>query len=277
MTYTLYQGDCLEVLSTLAAGSVDAVICDPPYGTTACAWDSVIPLTPMWEQLKRVIKPRGAVVLFAAQPFTSALVVSNLDWFKYEIIWRKSLPTDFLNAKNRPLRAHENILIFSQGTTANCSPNQMVYIPQMQPGAPYVKQDRQDKRVGAWEKGNRTPLELRRNVNNGERFPNSVVEFSNNNHGSQHSTQKPLDLMRYLVRTYTNPGDTVLDFTMGSGSTGVAAIMEGRNFIGIELDARYYRIAERRIANAQPPLFVADAPAVPEPEQSFMFSQEAHP
>jgi len=257
MTHTLYHGDCLDILPTLPAQSVDCICADPPYGTTACKWDSVIPLEAMWRELKRVVKPRGAVVLFAAQPFASVLIGSNLDWFKYEIIWRKTLPTDFLNAKNKPLRAHENVLVFSQGTTANCSPNQMVYVPQMQAGTPYVKQDKQDKRVGAWEKGNRTPLELRRNVNEGVRFPTSVVEFSNNNHGSLHPTQKPVELLRYLVRTYTNPGETVLDFTMGSGTTGVACAMEGRHFIGVELDAGYFDIARKRIESVQPALMEA--------------------
>lgn len=263
MTYTLYQGDCLEVLPTLAAQSVDAVICDPPYGTTACAWDSVIPLAPMWEQLKRVIKPRGAIVLFAAQPFTSALVMSNAAWFRHTWVWRKPMGTNYLNANRDPMKNHEDVIVFANGYTT--------YNPQKRKSVAYratsgsVGDFIRDKTVGGWV-----------TENSGERFPLSVIDFDQAQN-SLHPTQKPLDLMRYLVRTYTNPGDTVLDFTMGSGSTGVAAIMEGRNFIGIELDARYYRIAERRIANAQPPLFVADAPVTPEPEQSFMFAEEAHP
>lgn len=262
MTYRLYQGDCLDVLPTLDAGSVDAVICDLPYGTTACAWDTVIPFAPMWEQLKRIVKPSGAVVLFGSQPFTSALVMSNAGWFRYSLVWRKTLATNFMCLRGQPAKKHEDIAVFYR--------QQPTFNPQMQKGMPYTdNRARADKKIGIHD----TLTSLRKPIDNtGTRYPDTVVEFSNGNNETEHPTQKPLDLLRYLVRTYTNAGDTVLDFTMGSGTTGVACRMEGRNFIGIELDPHYYAIAERRIANAQPPLFVADAPAVILVEQATMFA-----
>jgi len=255
MTYTLHLGDCLDVLPTLAAGSVDAVICDPPYGTTACAWDSVIPLAPMWEQLKRVVKPRAAIVLFAAQPFTSALWASNPKWFKYAWVWDKQGTANFALAKYQPLRATEDVLVFGKGAT--------VYNPQMRRGDLRGKGGGGECEIN----GIRPTYAV-----NDEYYPTNVIRISNANFADRglHPTQKPVELMRYLVRTYTNAGDTVLDFTMGSGTTGVACRMEGRNFIGVELDPHYYAIAERRIANAQPPLFVADAPTMPTTEQASL-------
>ena len=254
MTYTLHHGDCLKVLPTLPAQSVDAIIADPPYGTTTCKWDSVIPLAPMWAELKRVIKPRGAIVLFAAQPFTSALVMSNAEWFKYEWIWRKNRPTGFVHAKNKPMRVHENVLVFSDGTTVHegQSQSRMFYFPQMENGKPYTK------RVTQTNTGmmNHAPSKANHAfvgticVNDGTRYPTTVVDFSLHNVGLSHPTQKPVDLLRYLIRTYTNEGDTVLDFTMGSGTTGVAAMKERRKFVGIELDAGYFDIAKRRIGEA---------------------------
>lgn len=247
--YTLHLGDCLDILPTLPAQSVDAVIADPPYGTTACKWDSVIPLAPMWAELKRVIKPRGAIVLFAAQPFTSALVMSNAEWFKYAWVWEKSLYGDVMNAKNKPMRKHEDVCIFSDGTTANGSERRMTYNPQ---GL---------KRLGRFMR-NRYRLDGQatfkpRRPSHGvgwyqefTGYPDSILRFDNPQHNSPHPTAKPVDLLAYLIRTYTNEGETVLDFTMGSGSTGVAAIREGRRFIGIELDAGYFDIAKRRIGEA---------------------------
>ena len=254
MTHTLYHGDCLDILPTLPAQSVDAIIADPPYGTTACKWDSVIPLEAMWRELKRVIKPRGAVVLFAAQPFTSALVMSNAGWFKYEWIWHKSRPSDHISAKLKPMREHENILVFSSGTTANKSPNLMAYYPQ---GLVYRPQiERRPGRKVSRINGDRPCLqtEYQRDYEN---YPRTILRYANPNNGALHPTQKPVELLRYLVRTYTNPGETVLDFTMGSGTCGVACAMEGRHFIGVELDAGYYDIAQRRIEQVQPALMEA--------------------
>lgn len=245
--YRLHHGDCLDILPTLAAGSVDAIIADPPYGTTACKWDSVIPLEPMWAELKRVIKPKGAIVLFAAQPFTSALVMSNAEWFKYEWIWRKSRATDYLSAKNKPMRAHENIVVFSPGTIANKSERLMNYYPQGLVSNPRI--ERRPGRKISRINGDR-PCMVPEYKTEFENYPKSVIEFGNPNHGALHPTQKPVDLLRYLIRTYTNEGETVLDFTMGSGTTGVACMMEGRKFIGMELDAGYFDIAKRRIGEA---------------------------
>lgn len=241
MTYTLHHGDCLDILPTLPAQSVDAIIADPPYGTTACKWDSVIPLEPMWAELKRVIKPRGAIVLFAAQPFTSALVMSNAGWFKYAWTWAKERGVGFQIAKYRPMMQTEDVLIFANGSPS--------YIPQV------VPLDKPKREKWASSKSGSSPIA---HLNKGERlatfrYPVNLLHFPRDAEKT-HPTQKPVDLLAYLIRTYTNEGDTVLDFTMGSGTTGVAAMMERRNFIGIELDAGYFDIAKRRIGEA-----VADA------------------
>lgn len=242
--HTLYHGDCLDILPTLPAQSVDAIITDPPYGTTACKWDSVIPLDAMWRELKRVIKPRGAVVLFAAQPFTSALVMSNPQWFKYELIHKKRQTGAPGVAKIRPLPVHETVLIFGDG--------KLTYNPEMGEGEPYKVTSRSNgNRHGFGFKGKEYT-----NDNPGVRYPTSVIECSQIRFAI-HPTQKPVDLLRYLVRTYTNAGETVLDFTMGSGTTGVACAMDGRHFIGVELDAGYFDIARRRIEQVQPALMEA--------------------
>jgi site-specific DNA-methyltransferase (adenine-specific) len=251
----LIHGDCLEAMRALPAGSVDAVIADPPYGTTACKWDAVIPFAPMWEQLRRVAKPNAAIVLFASQPFTSALVMSNPREFRYEWVWDKILGGNPLNAPYQPHKVHETVCVFSQSASTYSPRGTMRYFPQMTEGEPYHKgrPERIAKEIF------RTPVVRRVSINEtGDRYPRSIIPFSNAGRvGKVHPTQKPVDLMAYLVRTYTNPGETVLDFCMGSGTTGVAALQEGRDFIGIEREAAYFQIAERRIAAAQPPLFAA--------------------
>ena len=254
MTHTLYHGDCLDILPTLPAQSVDAIIADPPYGTTACKWDSVIPLDAMWRELKRVVKPRGAVVLFAAQPFTTTLIASDLERFKYTLVWRKTVAANFFNAKNKPLCLHEDICIFSDGTTANRSERRMTYNPQG-----LVKADIVWKRPRKYptEHNFTRPSHALERIIEFSGYPGSVLEYANGNNGNLHPTQKPVELLRYLVRTYTNAGETVLDFTMGSGTCGVACVMEGRNFIGVELDAGYFDIAKRRIEQVQPALMEA--------------------
>lgn len=252
---TLHLGDCLDILPTLPAQSVEAIITDLPYGTTACKWDEIIPFAPMWAAVKRILKPRGVFVTTASQPFTSALIMSNLEMFKYSLIWKKSKPSNFLNAKNKPMPIHEEVNVFSLGTTANLSENKMTYNPQMQTGTPYRKKHINDPRVGAWDAGNRKPY-LGENINNGTRYPTSVIEYSNGNNFSVHPTQKPVALYEYLIRTYTNEGDTVLDFCAGSGTTGIAAMNTGRNAILIEKDAKYFEIIQRRIAEAQPCLTI---------------------
>lgn len=249
MNYQLHHGDCLEIMPTLPPQSVDAIVCDPPYGTTACAWDSVIPFAPMWECIRHVIKPRAAVVLFGSQPFTSALVMSNPKWFKYCWVWEKSLVGDVMNAKNKPMKKHEDIAIFSDGTTANCSDRLMNYYPQGIVKIDPVKNNYYRLDGQATFKPKR-PSHGKTWVQEYTNYPTSVLKFANGNQDSPHPTAKPVALMSYLVQTYTQPGETVLDFTMGSGSTGVACAETGRNFIGIELDEAYFKIASDRIESA---------------------------
>ena len=244
----LIQGDCLEVMADIPDSSVDLILCDLPYGTTACKWDSVIPFEPLWEQYRRVIRGRGAIVLTAAQPFTSALVVSNLEWFKYCWVWEKSKPGGFMNAKNAPLKITEDVCVFSPGTTANRSEKRMSYFPQGLVRAGTQKSDgtrKSDSTVGGRpsRSGNAYIQEF-------TGYPNNILRFASEGR-IFHPTQKPVALMEYLIRTYTNEGDTVLDNCMGSGTTGVACVNTGRNFIGIELDPDYFAIAEKRIQEAQ--------------------------
>jgi site-specific DNA-methyltransferase (adenine-specific) len=242
--YQLHLGDCLEVMRGMADKSVDAVITDPPYGTTACKWDSVIPFEPMWEQLKRLIKPSGAIALFGSQPFTSALVMSNPEMFKYEWIWEKEQSHTALNAKCQPLKVHENISVFSSAPSTFSPHGTMCYNPQMAKGTPYKSTV---KKQGAHSF--HSNIDVSKSETRGlSRYPKSV-QRSNRQRGL-HPTQKPVKLLSYLIRTYTLEGETVLDFTMGSGTTGVACMETGRKFIGIELDPEYFEIAEKRIYEA---------------------------
>ena len=257
--YRLIQGDCLDILPTLEAQSVDAVICDPPYGTTACAWDSVIPFEPMWAGIKHVLKPRGAAVLFGSQPFTSALVMSNPKWFRYQWYYKKPKAANFIVANYRPLSVMEDVLVFSESsaTFTKDKTKNMTYNPQKDTSrgayvrkfnstdAKFTKSSYSTKRGGFHDIGYFGDGEPR--VYDG-RYPTNFLEFGEES--SEHPTQKPVALMEYLIRTYTNEGDTVLDFAMGSGTTGCAAVKNGRNFIGIEMDAGYFAIAEERIKNA---------------------------
>ena len=235
----LMQGDCLVRMAEIPDGSVDMVLTDPPYGTTACKWDSVIPLETMWDQLKRVTKKNGAIVMTASQPFTSALIMSNVKDYHQILMWRKNKPTGFLNAKSRHLTSHEDIVIFCSGKPA--------YTPQMWHSKP-ANRARKTKTTPVY--GAQVPSEYQGGQT--ERYPTTVLEFSViNNDGSgecrYHPTQKPVALMEYLMKTYTNEGETVLDFTMGSGTTGVAAKNLNRRFIGIEMDETYFQIAKDRI------------------------------
>ena len=233
----LMLGDCLERMKEIPDGSVDMILADPPYGTTACKWDSVIPLEPMWEQLKRIIKPNGAIVMTASQPFTAALVMSNPKMFRYDMVWEKTMATGALNANKMPLRAHESIIVFYSSLPT--------YNPQKKDGKPYRKILKAEM-VGKCYVGTGLADEFEQ-VNLGERHPRSVFKMSNPNHKSLHPTQKPVALMEYLIKTYTNEGETVLDFCMGSGTSGIAAKNTGRKFIGIEKDAGYFEIAKQRL------------------------------
>lgn len=237
---TLYNGDCLEVMKLIPDRSIDAIITDPPYGTTACKWDSVIDFKLMWEQINRIIKLNGAIVLFATQPFTSALVMSNPKYFKYEWIWKKSHSTGHLNSKKQPMRQHENICVFYK--------SQCTYNPQM------IEKTYIDKRTKSGDNNDVDVYgdfkKVTRQIPTTKGYPKTIQYFATpykGGEGGKHPTQKPVDLIEYLIKTYTNKGETVLDFTMGSGTTGVAAKNLDRKFIGIEKDKNYYKIAKDRI------------------------------
>lgn len=235
----LMLGDCLERMKEIPDGSVDLILADPPYGTTACKWDSVIDLDKMWEQLKRLVKPDGAIILFAQTPFDKVLGASNIEMLKYEWIWEKTAATGHLNAKKAPMKAHENTLVFYD--------KQPTYNPQKLYNQPPTNS--YTKRNGDGECYGKT-VEVSGGGNT-ERYPRSVQVFKSDKQKiSLHPTQKPVALMEYLVKTYSNEGETVLDFTMGSGTTGVACVNTNRNFIGIEMDEGYFNIAKDRINNA---------------------------
>jgi len=236
---TLIRGDALRALATLPDDSVDLVLADPPYGTTNCAWDAVIPLDRMWRELERVTRPGASIVMTASQPFTTALIASNLHAFKYCWVWEKRKATGHLNCHKAPMRAHEDVVVFALPGPRTYNPQGLVPHPSPRMQAP---------RLGSiYNSATRRTLWDRTN------YPRSMLRFDNDRGGSNqglHPTQKPVALMEYLVRTYTHEGETVLDFTMGSGTTGVACERAGRRFIGIELDPTYYRLACARLRAA---------------------------
>lgn len=231
--------EALELLNLLPDQSIDAIITDLPYGTTACAWDEIIPFAPMWAGVRRVLKPRGAFVTTASQPFTSALVMSNPAWFKYAWVWEKSNGTNYANSPFQPLKTHEDVVVFSS-SAASYSPNgNMSYCPQMEKGKPYkAKRGAASHTFHAYSQGQVTE-------NNGQRHPRSVLRFDEKR--GLHPTQKPVALYRYLVRTYTRPGDLVLDFCSGSGTTGEAARAEERRYILGEKQAHYVNVSRDRL------------------------------
>ena len=232
---TLWQGDCLSIMQEIPTASVDMVLCDLPYGTSRCKWDITIPFEPLWREYNRIVKPNGAIVLFAAEPFASRLRLSNIKAYKYDWIWDKVKGTGFLNAKRQPMRNHENICVFYR--------KQCTYNPQKTTGH-IRKSARKGEHLQTDVYG-----ELTGSVyDSTERYPRSIQVFSTDTQKSAlHPTQKPVKLLEYLVKTYTNPGETVMDNCMGSGSTGVACANTGRNFIGIELDPKYFDVAYDRI------------------------------
>ncbi|ELW90961.1 DNA methylase family protein [Acinetobacter sp. WC-743] len=248
--FNLMHGDCLERMKEIESGTVDMILCDLPYGTTCCSWDAVIPFEPLWVEYERVIKPNGAVVLFGAEPFSSHLRLSNLQNFKYDIVWDKVKGVGFLNAKKQPMRNHEIVSVFYK--------KQCTYNPQKTTGHKLKKSSR----------GKHLQTDVYGQMNNDytyestERYPRSIQVFSTDTQNSSfHPTQKPVALCEFLIRTYTNEGETVLDNTMGSSTTGVACVNTGRHFIGIEKEQKYFEIAKERIASAgiekarQPDLF----------------------
>lgn len=229
----LLKGDCLELMKEIPDKSIDLILCDLPYGTTACKWDSVIPFDELWKQYNRIIKDDRAILLFGSEPFSTKLRMSNLKRFKYDWIWEKEQGANFMLCKYQPYKVHEIISVFSKKAH--------LYLPQMTVGKPYIS-------------GKGTSGEITKNVmkiqtkNNGTRYPRSIQRFSTDKaRGSYHPTQKPVELLEYLIKTYTNEGDLVLDNCMGSGSTGIACLNTGRRFIGMELEDEYFEIAQKRI------------------------------
>ena len=245
MVIDIKRGDCLELMKDIPDGSVDMILADLPYGTTALSWDEVIPFEPLWAEYERVIKDNGAIVLTASQPFTTKLINSKIELFKYNWVWKKARPTGFSHSKNMPLKDYEDVVVFSKGSIghAHLIKNRMEYNPQ---GVYEVS-----RKIKRSTKGFSGTMERKSQSNEYtgklSGFPKMVIEFSNVIQGTVHPTQKPLDLMEYLIKTYTNEGDLVLDNCMGSGTTGVACQNTNRNFIGFELDETYFNIAKERL------------------------------
>lgn len=267
MTSYLIQGDCLEVMNTLInkGVKVDAVITDPPYGMTSCPWDSVIPFDKMWDCLNKLVKKGGAIVLFGSEPFSSLLRCSNIKNFRYDWIWEKQKAANFVNAKKNPLKYHEIISVFSNGShkynpqrykvlefseIENMSRSELREVFETRDFDRYGRVDRRKTINNPTSKKELlgTNPNFIRTVDDGYRYPKSVLKINKDINTNVHPTQKPVNLMEYLVKTYTDVGEIVLDFTMGSGSTGVACGRLGRNFIGIELDEKYFDIARERIS-----------------------------
>ena len=225
---------------------VDAIICDPPYGSTACKWDTVIPFEPMWERLNKLIKPNGAIVLFGSQPFTSALISSNIKKYKHSWVWHKKNAGNMLVAKYQPLKTTEDIVVFTrEGEKVNYYPIMLSGFKDRSKDKPFNKKTDLISNNKGWQ------FKPGQNKKGDERYPKHLIEFSNASRKNHfHPTQKPIDLLEYLIKTYTNENETVLDFTMGSGSCGVACINSNRRFIGIELDVKYFNIAKDRIEKA---------------------------
>ena len=247
----IHQGDCLELMKVIPDGSIDMILCDLPYGTTACKWDTVIPFEPLWEQYERVIKDNGAIVLTSSQPFTTKLIESNFKLFKYCWYWIKSKPNGWQHAKNKPMTKVEEVVVFSKapmGHISKLGDKRMVYYPQgIKPiGKKKVTAVAHGKMMGS------RPNQIGKEYESFTGFPNNVLEYPNVI-GKQalHPTQKPVELFKYLIKTYTNEGETVLDNCMGSGTTAIAALNANRSFIGIEKDKEYVDIANERIKQSQ--------------------------
>lgn len=249
----LYFGDCLQIMGgVIPDKSIDLILTDPPYGTTACKWDIVIPFEPMWEQLKRIIKPNGAILLFGSEPFSSHLRLSNLKMFKYDWVWDKITPSGHVSAKLKPMKRHEIISVFSNGTTANLSKKLMPYFPQGLIAFNKII-DTSRKKLENEQNQFRRDSHKKNHFQEFTNYPKSIISINKElSKISVHPTQKPVALLEYLIKTYTLENETVLDFTMGSGSTGVACKNLNRNFIGIEKDEKYFEIAEKRIRHYNP-------------------------
>lgn len=243
----IYNEDCLIGMKRIPDASIDCIICDLPYGTTRNAWDSILPLDLLWEEYKRITKSNAAIVLFTQQPFTSVLVLSNLKMFKYEWIWEKEMGTGHLNSKFAPLKKHENILIFSQSSACfvKNKNHAMIYNPQMIDGKPY--KCKSGRASSNYDAKNMTSVITE---NNGLRYPCDIIKFQRDKE-KIHPTQKPVDLVAYFIRTYSNKGDIILDNCIGSGTTAIACIRENRHFIGFEKDETYWKKSLERIQQEQ--------------------------
>ena len=260
MMNQVHEMDALEMLAKLEPQSVDAIITDLPYGTTACSWDNIIPFEPMWAGVKRVLKPRGVFVTTASQPFTSALVMSNPKWFKYDWTWIKSLSGMFVHAKNRPMKIHEDVLVFSPGVVnhESLTKNRMNYYPQITYSLEtYSKKQKANKNNSNTNFGRRPSHKDFEVKDVSTRYPQTMLYFSNTNHHTDHPTQKPVALYDYLIRTYTQAGDLVVDFCCGSGTTAVAAATLNRRYIVGDTSAEYCAIARRRLETVTPDMFEA--------------------
>lgn len=242
----IYNVDCLIGMRDIPDNSIDMILCDLPYGKTGRSWDTMIPFEPLWEQYKRIIKDNRAIVLFGKEPFSSKLRLSNEEWFKYDIIWDQNAVTGFTNAKLKPLTRHEVISVFSNGVTANGSKNNMIYNPQGLIRIDKVNSTHRKEGLNSYEREclHRTPTRIQEYTN----YPTTIVKFSREKHFI-HPTQKPLALLEYLIQTYSNEGELILDNCMGSGSTAIAALKTNRHFIGYELEEEYYNLTIQRILN----------------------------
>ena len=248
----LYNDDCLKAMKNIPDNSVDMILTDPPFGTTECVWDHIIPFEQMWSEVNRIIKTKGCIALFGSEPFSSALRMSNMKMYKYDWIWIKNTHTNFVHAKNKPMKKHEIISIFSKGTTVHKtqSINRMDYYPQgLIKCNKLVNGKTKNSNISFGKRKSHKDKYIRSYTN----YPHSCLFYDVDNNCKKrfHPTQKPIKLLEYLIKTYTLENQTVLDFTMGSGSTGVACKHLNRNFIGIELDEKYFKIAEKRIKEAE--------------------------
>lgn len=252
--FKLKQGNCLELMPQIPSGSVDMILCDLPYGTTACKWDTVIPFEPLWSEYKRIIKKNGAIVLFGKEPFSSYLRLSNVGWFKYDWVWRKDTKSNFPQAAHQPLNNIEIVSVFSGGYARNFKegdPNReniMPYNPQMVNGESY-KLPKPSKTTQIFSDNHKNGMFAHKEKDTTKRYPFNLLDFKTDRK-RLHPTQKPVALCEYLIKTYTNEGEWVLDNCMGSGTTGVACVNTNRNFIGIEQEEKYFTIAKKRIDEA---------------------------
>ena len=239
----IYNEDCLEGMNRIPNGSVDMILCDLPYGTTACKWDTIIPFEPLWEQYERIIKDDGAILLFGSEPFSSKLRLSNQILYKYDWVWDKITGANFLNVKYQPLKNIENIMVFSKGRITNGKRQPIKYNPQ---GFEITELEKENTSDYNGSFGNSSVKKGKRYKTTGKNYPKCILTFKRDKE-RLHPTQKPVALFEYLIKTYTNEGETVLDNCMGSGTTAIASMRTGRNYIGFELDEEYYKVAEQRI------------------------------